>query len=303
MGVKYQDYYEILGVSREASDKEIKTAYRKLARQWHPDMHQGKEKETAEEKFKQINEAYEVLSDAEKRAKYDRLGGAWRDGQEFQPPPGTEGFRFYTETGSADSGFSEFFEMLFGRGGPFTRTSGAGHYEVRGRDVEAEIEITLEEAFHGSEKSFEMSTGEVLTAKVPSGVRPGSRIRLKGQGGEGLRGGSRGDLYLKINIAPHPIFRVLEDDLETEITLMPDQAVLGDEVTVPTLDGSVKMKVPAGTRSGKRLRLRGKGLPTKNGRGDEYVRLRIDIPAQMTSEEQELYSRLAAIRNGGVNTR
>jgi curved DNA-binding protein len=140
MAVTYHDYYEILGISREATDKEIKTAYRKLARKWHPDLHQGKDKEAAEDKFKQINEAYEVLSDAEKRAKYDRLGANWRDGQDFQPPPGAEGYRFYTGIGPDDGGFSEFFDMLFGGSGPFTRTSGKTRYEgvVRGYDAEAE---------------------------------------------------------------------------------------------------------------------------------------------------------------------
>ena len=300
MGVIYHDYYEILGVSREATEKEIKTAYRKLARKWHPDLHQGKDKEAAEAKFKQINEAYEVLSDAEKRAKYDRLGANWRDGQDFQPPPGAEGYSFYTATGADDSGFSDFFEMLFGGGGPFTRASGKTRYGgvVRGRDAEAEIEITLEEAFHGCERTLQKSSGETLTVKIPPGMRSGSRIRLKGQGGEGFRGGTRGDLYLKVNIAPHQFYKVMEEDLETEITLRPEQAVLGAEVTVPTLDGAVKMKVPAGTHSGNRLRLRGKGLPIKNGRGDEYVRLKIDIPARLTEEEQQLYRQLAAISGG-----
>lgn len=249
MSVTYQDYYEILGVNRESTGKEIKTAYRKLAQKWHPDMHSGTDKESAEEKFKQINEAYEVLSDSEKRAKYDRLGANWQDGQGFEPPPGAEGYTFYTGTGAEDGGFSDFFEMLFGRGGHFTRSSGKVSYEgmARGSDAEAEIEITLEEAYHGTEKKLQMGTGEILTVKVPAGVCSGNWIRLKGQGRVALQGGFRGDLYLKVNIAPHKLY------------------------------------------------LRGKGLPKKNGRGDEYVRLKIDIPAQLTEEEQQLYRKLAAI--------
>lgn len=328
MSVTYHDYYEILGVSREATEKEVKTAYRKLAREWHPDLHSGKDKEAAEEKFKQINEAYEVLSDPEKRAKYDRLGAGWRDGQEFQPPPGA-GFEFYNVAGEDAGGFSDFFEMLFGGGSSFTRRSGQPRYsrKVRGRDTEAELEISLEEAYRGSEKTLQMTLQEVctlcggtghdfngfcnrcggtgsiparksLTVKIPPGVHSGSRIRLKGQGGEGLQGGTRGDLYLKINIAPHPVYRVTGNDLETEITLRPEQAVLGDRVTVPTLDGPVEMQVPAGICAGKRLRLKGKGLPAKDGRGDEYVRIIIDVPPNLTEEERELYRQLAAIGKG-----
>ncbi len=333
MGVAFQDYYKILGVGRNATDKEIKAAYRNLARKWHPDLHSGKDKQEAEEKFKQINEAYEVLSDPEKRAKYDRLGANWRDGQGFQPPPdfGDFGdFKFYTGTpGGGAGGFSEFFEMFFGSGSPFGRAGRATRAggPVRGEDVEAELELTLEEAYRGGEKSLQLTSREIcpacggvgfdsdsfcrrcggtgsnstvknLTVKIPPGVREGSRIRLKGQGGEGLAGGPRGDLYLKVRLLPHPVYRVNGSDLETEIVLRPEQAVLGDRVPVPTLDGPVTMKVPAGIRAGKRLRLRGKGLPTKDGRGDEYVRVVIDIPENITREEEELYRRLAALRKG-----
>lgn len=328
MSVTYRDYYEILGIGREATEKEIKTAYRKLAREWHPDLHSGKDKEAAEEKFKQINEAYEVLSDPDKRAKYDRLGVGWREGQDFQPPPGAAGFDFYTATGEDAGGFSDFFEMLFG-GRPFTRASGQARYsgKARGRDAEAELEISLEEAYRGGEKTLQMTTQEVcahcggtghdyngfcsqcggtgstavtksLTVKIPPGIHSGSRIRLKGQGGEGRQGGTHGDLYLKVNIAPHPVYRVTDNDLETAITLRPEQAVLGDRVTVPTLDGPVEMQVPAGIRAGKRLRLKGKGLPTRDGRGDEYVLVTIDIPPHLTEQERDLYRQLAAIDKG-----
>jgi len=301
MGVTYHDYYETLGVPRSATEKEIKTAYRKLARKWHPDLHTGKEKEAAEEKFKQINEAYEVLSNPEKRGKFDRLGANWQEGQDFRPPPDMDGFHFYTNSGAGTGGFSDFFETLFGGGDIFGsaagRTRRAG--PRRGQDLETELAITLEEAYRGGEKSIQLS-GKLLSIKIPPGVYDQSRIRLKGQGGEGRNGGQRGDLYLKVRILPHKAFKVQGNDLETEITLRPDQAVLGDQVSVPTLDGVVSMKVPPGIRAGKRLRLRGKGLPEKVGsnRGDEYVRIRIDIPDNLTEEEREIYSRLAVLRKG-----
>ncbi|MCG8400485.1 MAG: J domain-containing protein [Firmicutes bacterium] len=331
MGVTFQDYYKTLGVERSATEKEIKAAYRKLARKWHPDLHSAKDKQEAEEKFKQVNEAYEVLNDPEKRAKYDRLGANWRDGQDFQPPPDMGDVRFYTNMGAGGAGgFSDFFEMFFGgRGAPFGRTGRTTRPggPVRGQDVESELELTLEEAYRGGEKTIQLSSREVcpacggagiggdtfcsrcggtganaavktLTVKIPPGVRDGGRIRLKGQGGEGYAGGPGGDLYLKVRLLPHPQFKVQGDDLETEVVLRPEQAVLGDRVSVPTLDGTVKMKVPAGIRTGKRLRLRGKGMPLRDGRGDEYVRVAIDIPERLSPEEEDLYRQLAALRKG-----
>ncbi len=330
MGVTFQDYYKTLGVSRDATEKEIKTAYRKLARKWHPDLHTGKAKEEAEEKIKQINEAYEVLKDAEKRAKYDQLGANWQSGQDFRPPPDMDGFHFYTNMNGEAGGFSDFFEMLFGGAAPggYGRAGrGVRRGPVRGRDIEAELELTLEEAYRGGDKVLQLAnrevcpacsgsgqtgsafcyrcggTGEImssktLTVKIPSGVHQGSRVRLKGQGGDGLAGGAQGDLYLKVRLLPHPLFKVQDNDLETEITLRPEQAVLGDRVSVPTLDSPVLMKVPPGMRAGKRLRLRGKGLPAKNGRGDEYVRIKIDIPEQLSAEEEQLYRQLAELRKG-----
>lgn len=329
MSVTYQDYYEILGIDRKADEKEIKTAYRKLARKWHPDLHSGKEKEAAEEKFKKINEAYEVLSDPEKRAKYDHLGNNWHNGQDFRPPPDMDGFHYYSNTGEAGmGGFSDFFETLFGGRG-FGHTAGRTNHSrpVRGQNVETELEITLEEAFHGAEKSLQFTTrepcnvcggsgydrnsfcgrcggtGEVtaaksLAVKIPSGVHEGSRIRLKGQGGEGHYGGPKGDLYLVIRIKPHPIFKVAEADVENELVLRPEQAVLGDSVEVKTLDGYVTMKVPPGIHAGKRMRLKGKGLSYKGVRGDQYVRISIDIPAKITEEEEQLYRQLAALKKG-----
>lgn len=332
MAVSYQDYYEILGVGRNATEKEIKAAYRKLARKWHPDLHPGKQKKEAEEKFKQINEAYEVLSDPEKRAKYDRLGSNWRAGQDFEPPPDMGdpgGWQFYTagdfEPGLR-GGFSDFFEMLFGGARAAGRPAAAARGQVRGQDLESEIALTLEEAYRGTTKALQVSGASVcpecggtgvrerrfcarcggtgtlpeaktLEVKIPAGVREGGRIRLKGQGGEGLGGGPRGDLYLKVRILPHPVFTVQGDDLEAQLVLTPDQAVLGDKISVPTIDGPVTVTVPAGSRAGTRLRLRGKGLPGKDGRrGDQFARLVIDLPASLSEEEKKLYRQLRALR-------
>ncbi len=296
MNVSFKDYYDILGVSRKATDKEIKTAYRKLARKWHPDLHKDKDKTEAEEKFKQVNEAYEVLSDPDKRAKYDRLGPNWQQGQDFRPPPDMDGTHFYSTTG--DTGFSDFFETLFG-GGDFFRRTHTPRGPVRGDDIESEMQLTLEEAYRGGEKSLQLATRagtKILSVKIPAGVTDGSRIRLKGQGHEGRNGGTKGDLYLLVNIQPHNLYKVQGKDIETEVTLRPEQAVLGDQVTVNTLDGRVSMKVPGGTHAGGRLRLKGKGLPGKDGRGDQYVRINIDIPESLSSEERELYEKLAALR-------
>lgn len=326
MAVTYRDYYELLGVNRKATEKEIKAAYRKLARQWHPDLHTAKDKEKAEEKFKQINEAYEVLSDPEKRAKYDQLGANWKAGQDFQPSPDMDGFHFYTGTGN--SGFSDFFETIFGGGDIFHQWNHRGRRgPTPGQDIESELNLTLEEAYRGVEKNIQLSTRELCTVcngdglsknnichrcggtgmvkgmktlavKIPPGVHQGHRIRLKAQGGEGLNGGPPGDLYLKIALLQHPIFKVIGNDLETEAVIRPEQAVLGDQIPVPTLDGPVTMKVPPGTHSGQRLRLRGKGLPQKEGRGDQYVLVTIDIPKQLSPDEEQLYRQLSTLRKG-----
>ena len=248
MSVKFQDYYELLGVERNATEKEIKSAYRKLARKWHPDLHPAAEKKKAEEQFKRINEAYEVLKDPEKRSRYDRLGSRWKDGQDFQAPPDMDGVRFYSSggfggggfEGSFEGGFSDFFNMFFGGQAPGTgarSNRSAQRRSTRGEDLESEIELTMEEAFNGVSRSLRVGgsaicsacggsgrkdqgfcpqcggTGAVaddktLDVKIPAGVREGSRIRLKGQGGAGLGGGPKGDLYLKVKLRPHPLFKL-----------------------------------------------------------------------------------------------
>lgn len=333
MAVQYQDYYQILGVERSADAKQIKAAYRKLARKWHPDLHTGKKKEEAEEKFKQINEAYEVLSDADKRGKYDRLGSNWRAGEQFTPPPGSEGFYTYSSADFEPSGlggFSSFFDTLFGeaRRGRQSRNDFGAYYDRSrpGEDVDSQVDITLEEALNGGARTFSLTssstcpecrgqgfkdqgfcprcggTGAIpehktLQVNIPAGVYQGSRIRLRGQGGEGWGGGPRGDLHLKVNILPHPQFRLQDSDLETDLSITPEQAVLGDKLTVPTLEGNITMTVPAGSHNGQRMRLKGKGLPGKDGqRGDQYVRLKIDIPRQLSEEEIDLYRQLWDIR-------
>jgi curved DNA-binding protein len=330
MAVEYQDYYKILGVKREVSEKEIKSAYRKLARKWHPDLHTGKKKAEAEEKIKKINEAYEVLSDPDKREKYDRLGNSWRAGENFQAPPDMDGVYFYTNSDfdiGDLGGFSDFFSTLFG-GSQTGRERKSDVYStpVPGQDIESDIELTLEEAYKGVTRAVRLSlssicpdchgrgminrnfcsrcggTGSIpeeksLEVKIPAGIYEGNRIRLKGQGGEGIAGGQKGDLYLKVHLLPHPVFAVKGRDIENEIILRPEQAVIGDKIIVPTLDNNVKMTVPPLSRSGQKLRLKGKGLPLKEGgRGDQYVRLKIDIPANLSEEEKKLYHRLKEIR-------
>lgn len=328
MAVAYQDYYEILGISRDASAKDIKAAYRKLARQWHPDLHTGKQKEEAEEKLKRINEAYEVLKDSEKRAKYDRLGKNWQAGQDFGFSPDMDGVHFYS-SGNINpedlGGFSDFFTSIFGaqRGaGSTPYTSGSR----RGQDIETNLELRLEELYQGGSKSIRLASRQIcpdcqglgrqdrgfcsrcggtgslpeeksLEIKIPAGVYAGSTIRLKGQGGQGMGGAAPGDLYLKISLLPHPVFQVKERDLETKLSLRPEQAVLGDKVTVPTLEGSVNVTIPAGSHNGTRLRLKGKGLPLKEGgRADQYILIQIDTPRDLSEEELELYRKLREIR-------
>ncbi len=319
MAVKFQDYYATLGVGRKASPEEIKKAYRKLARKYHPDVNQDKE---AEEKFKQINEAYEVLEDPEKRKLYDQLGADWKAGQDFKPPPGWEDVHFEFRTGPGaeafdfGSGFSDFFEILFGsrmRGGG-RATGGRASWVMRGQDQEAEIEVSLEDAYHGATRTITLQSHEIdaqgqvrptvqnLQVKIPPGVTDSTRIRLSGKGGAGMGGGPAGDLYLKVRITPHSRFRVEGHDLLVDVPVTPWEAALGATVEVPVMDGTVNLKIPAGTQSGQKLRLRGKGLPKKGSeRGDLFARVTIAVPKDLSAKERELFSEMAKV--SGFNPR
>jgi len=294
----YKDYYELLGVDRQATEAEIKAAYRKLARKFHPDLQQEQGKKAAEEKFKDVNEAYEVLGDSEKRAKYDQLGSGFRHGQEWQPPPGMDGVHYYTwNNGDRPDDFSDFFEVLFGR----ERQAGfSGFHEARaakGQDLEAELSLPLEEAYRGVEKSIQLNSGKTLTVKIPSGTTPGSKIRLKGLGHPGVMGGTPGDLYLKVSLVTHPRFQLRDYDLETQVEIRPEQAVLGDKVALPTLDGQVLLTIPPLAKSGQKLRLRAKGWPRKDGsRGDLLVTIFINLPENISPAEQALYEKIKEAR-------
>ncbi len=300
MGVKFRDYYEILEVPRTASADEIKKSFRRLARKFHPDVNKAPK---AEEKFKQVNEAYEVLKDPQKRKQYDTLGPNWQHGQEFTPPPGWEGI-FGGDSGSfGGSGFSDFFESLFGGLGesPFMGgRRGRAHGGMRGRDQEAAITITVEEAIQTPTKQITLQSGEPGTAgtrnyevKIPAGVSHGTRIRLAGQGGPGMGSGPRGDLFLKVNFAPHSIYRIRDHDLEMDVKIAPWEAALGAKVEVPTPDDPVTLTVKAGAQSGQKLRLRGRGLPvSKSERGHLYAVMKIVVPEKLSSRERKLFEEL-----------
>jgi curved DNA-binding protein len=320
MPVQYKDYYEILGVPRNASDAEIKKSFRKLAREYHPDV--AKDKKRAEEKFKEINEAYEVLGDPAKRKKYDELGANWKSGAEFRPPPGWEGFGGQTFRGGAGrgaeeyefhfggTGFSDFFEQLFGsmgRGGfrnaqRFGRRmeSAEEDFAERGRDIEGDIMVTLEEAMRGSVRTVNVRRPvgrtvktETHQVKIPPGVTEGQKLRLSGRGEAGSSGGAAGDLYLRVLLAKHPDFEVEDHNLIYEADLAPWEAVLGANLSVPALDGRVNIKIPPGTQSGQKLRLRGRGLPRRDGtRGNLIVVAQVAIPAKISDTEKNLWEQL-----------
>ncbi len=307
--MQYKDYYATLGVPKGATKDDIRKAFRKLARQYHPDV--AKDKKTAEAKFKEINEAYEVLSDEGKRQKYDTLGADW----DRQPPPrpggagrrpggdpfGGGGFSF------GGTGFSDFFEQFFGggqgaagrRGGGFGGFPGTAE-EPRGSDIEADLLVSIEEALHGAKKviSFRrdgQSAVQTFEVRIPKGVREGQKIRLAGQGG-GAGGHGAGDLFLCVRFERHPDYEVDGSDLVYELDVPVARVVLGTEVEVPTPDGSVRLKIPAGSQPGRKFRLKARGLPTKAGeRGDFYVKLEVTIPAVVTGEERELWEKLAGL--------
>ena len=314
MAVQFRDYYETLGVPKTAGDDEIRSAFRKLARKYHPDV--AKDKKAAEEKFKEINEAYEVLSDPEKRKKYDQLGADWNRPGGFQPPPqwerqqpGAEFHQWGGDGGGVEfefggTGFSDFFEAFFGGGrgrSAFGGFGGRGATAERGADVEADIMVTLEEALHGSTRTVSLRRAgsdkvEQYQVKIPRGVREGQRIRLRGQGEAGVRGGKSGDLFLRVRLAKHPDFAVEGSDLIHEARIEPWQAVLGSDFLVPTLGGKVRLKIPPGTQGGQRFRLRERGLPGVSGkRGDLYVVVQINIPKKLTEREREIWGELTKL--------
>jgi len=314
MAVQFKDYYETLGVPRTATADEIKKAFRKLARIHHPDV--AKNKAAGEVKFKEINEAYEVLSDAEKRRKYDQLGANWDKGPQYQAPP--EGFyqrRGHHEEGPSPfefngTGFSDFFEAFFSgtrdHEGSFRRTSphaDGGTMAMRGHDAEADILVTLEEALKGSKRQISVrradargrERSDTYNVKIPAGVHEGKRIRLSGQGGPGRSGGPAGYLYLRVVLAKHPDFHVEGSDLYYDVELAPWEAVLGKKINITTLDGSAKLNIKPGTQSGTTLRLRGLGLPTDDAtRGDLYAKVTIEVPTSVTDDERKLWEQLAA---------
>ncbi len=302
MGVQYKDYYQILGVPRGASEADLKKSFRKLAREFHPDV--AKDKKKAEEKFKEINEAYEVLSDPAKRKKYDELGANWKSGAEFRPSGGSaRGFRGgrAADFEFGGTGFSDFFEQMFGArggtGGVDSRGMRAEDFATRGADVEGDLMVTLDEVMRGSVRPVTVQHGvktETHQVKIPVGVTEGQRLRLAGRGGAGGAGGPAGDLLLRVRIAKHPDFEVAEHNLIYEAELAPWEAVLGVEISVPTLDGKVGIKIPPGTQSGQKLRVRGRGLPQHGGgHGDLIVTTRVELPARLTETERKLWEQLA----------
>jgi DnaJ-class molecular chaperone len=321
--VEYKDYYKILGVPRTATDKEIKAAYRKLARKHHPDVNKNDPK--AEARFKEINEANEVLSDPAKRQRYDALGSDWASfrpgaGQAAGAPGGPGGGTYTVDFGGEDfGGFSEFFRTIFGGGfgggaGSGGRAAGAGRrggfggYEdvfrqspagpAAGQDVETPVELTLEEVLRGTTRTLQIGDGgrtRKVEVKIPPGVRDGSRVRVAGEGGPGARGGPSGDLYLRVKTIPHPLFERKGEDLHVSVTIPLTTAVLGGEVAVPTLEGPLGIKVPPGSRPGRVFRLRNHGLPRLEpggGRGDVLATLNVELPSRLGDRECELFEEL-----------
>ena len=307
--MEYRDYYKILGVQRASTADEVKTAYRRLARKYHPDV---SKEANAEEHFKEVQEAYEVLKDPEKRAAYDQLGSEWKSGQQFRPPPDwASGFEFSggrarhraraggDEEAYAEGGFSDFFSSLFGGGSPF------GGAARGGRDHHARIVIPLEQAFHGTTRALELKRPEVksdgtlevrthtVRVTIPAGVADGQLIRLTGQGEPAPDGGRAGDLYLEAHILPHRLYQVDGRDVTLTLPVAPWEAALGASVTVPTLGGAVEMQIPAGAQPGQKLRLRGRGLPGEPA-GDQYVQLKVVLPPATTAAARAVYEEMRA---------
>jgi curved DNA-binding protein len=302
--MQYQDYYKILGVSRQATADEIKRAYRKLARKYHPDV---SKQPNAEQRFKEVGEAYEVLKDPQKRAAYDQLGTQWQAGQDFRPPPGWQsGFKFTNDgfSGTYNFDFSDFFSTLFRDGPQSTHYQTQPHpFHTQGEDQQAKIAITLEEAYHGVTRSIQLqvpvnSRGisstktRNLNVKIPAGVTQGQQIRLAGQGLEGRGGAVNGDLYLEIEFQPHRFYRAEGRDIYLTLPITPWESALGSTVAVPTLGGQVELKIPAGSQSGQQLRLKGRGLPG-HPPGDQYIVLQMVTPPAHLEVERAFYRKMA----------
>jgi curved DNA-binding protein len=301
--MEFKDYYKILGVEPDADEKAIKSAYRKLARKYHPDVSEHKD---AEARFKEVAEAYRVLSDREKRAEYDELRKYGRHGQPFEPPPGWQPGR---SAGGADfdGDFSDFFAEIFGRAGAARGGPGqARGFSFRGQDVEMDMPVFLEDTLSDETKAirFQMphydaegrrlaDVEKTLNVRIPPGVRDGERIRLKGQGAPGIGDAAPGDLYLRIRLVPHPLFDVEGHNLMITVPLAPWEAALGAKITVPTLSGSISLTIPAGSQTGQKLRIRDKGLPRRDGKGDLYAVLKVVMPPKSGKGAQKLWESLA----------
>jgi len=295
--MEYKDYYKILGIPRESSPEEIKRAYRKLARKYHPDV--SKEK-NAEQHFKEIKEAYEALKDSKKRAAYDQLGNHWQTGEEFQPPPDWNfGFEFGNSRGTSAADFSDFFESLFGSAG--SRSQQTHNFTHPGEDQQVKLAITLEEAYHGSQRRLQLqipelggavSTTRTLDVKIPPGVTEGQKIRLTGQGQPGRGSGEPGDLYLVIELKPHRCYRSEGPDIYLTLPITPWEAALGGVIEVPTLGGKVELKITAGAQSGQKMRLKGRGFPGRPA-GDQYVILQMMTPPAKTEAAKSFYQQMA----------
>ena len=288
--MEYKDYYKILGVSRTADAAEIKRAYRKLAREFHPDKNKAK---GAEDKFKTVNEANEVLSDPKKRQAYDSLGADWRGGGQFTPPPGWQGgFGGRGRRGHAGvdpNGFSDFFSSLFGNAGGMGGGSpfGGGGFDAgAAQDTRAKLSIALEDSYQGANRAISLSNGRNLNVKIPKGVTAGQTIRLGEQGGHG------GDLLLEIEFAPHAQFKVEGRDVQCTVNITPWEAALGGKISVPTLGGEVELNLPAGTQGGKKMRLKGRGLPGTTP-GDQTITLQIVTPLAVTDDDKKFYEEMA----------
>jgi curved DNA-binding protein len=318
--MEYKDYYKTLGVSKDASEKDIKKAFRQLARQHHPDV--NPDDPQAEERFKELNEAYEVLSDPEKRRKYDQLGADWQRFQRAGGQPGDFDWQRWTGGAPGDRvhvryGRPEDFEDLFGGGSPFSdffsqvfggmgggraAPGGGGfQYEMRpqrGQDYEQPVEISLEEAYHGTTRMLQKD-GQRLEVRIPAGARTGTRVRMSGEGGTGAAGGPAGDLYLRVQVLPDPRFERRDEDLHTTVTTDLYTMILGGEVQVPTMNGHVVLTIPPGTQNGRTFRLRGKGMPRLRNveqHGDLYVKVEVQLPTRLTPEQRQLFEELRGLR-------